>query len=181
MISRTRSKIRSSVKAIETLVARFRVVRGDGGGALVETALILMFLAPVMIIGTIEFASLAYAEIEIANAAHTGAAYALEYYQNPATCDFSTLPTDAIVTNAAQQEVTDITGMMSGSLTAAMATGCNGGAATTGNTVPSCTTGTLPYLQVTATATVSPWITYSFPGVPSTFTFTQKAILNIVN
>ncbi|HEX4286764.1 MAG TPA: hypothetical protein VHZ28_16850, partial [Terracidiphilus sp.] len=82
---------------------------------------------------------------------------------------------------AAQNDAPELTPMLKSSttLTVSMATGCNGGAATAGNTIPTCGTGVLPYVQVTAQATVVP-IT-KFVGLPNSMTLTSTATINLVN
>jgi hypothetical protein len=64
------------------------------------------------------------------------------------------------------------------SFTATMATGCGTGAAAAGSTVPSCTSGTLPYVQVTGTATVVPLIRFFST---TSLTMTSQAKINLVN
>ena len=127
----------------------------EAGSSLVELTLFMGLLAPVMLFGTCEVASLAYASIEVSNAAHAGAAYAaVTYMQNSKTA----LPTAAQVTTAAQNDVPDIAAFLKKgtSLTATMATGCTGGTATAGNTIPTTCAGALPFVQVTINATVVP-------------------------
>ncbi|HEY2468850.1 MAG TPA: TadE family protein [Terracidiphilus sp.] len=52
-----------------------KAVRGEEGSALVELALSLPMLC-LMLLGAAEFAKIAYASIEVSNAAHAGAVYA---------------------------------------------------------------------------------------------------------
>lgn len=56
-------------------VERLNVQFGEDGSALVELALTLPMLL-VMLLGAAEFATIAYAAIEVSNAAHTAAVYA---------------------------------------------------------------------------------------------------------
>lgn len=133
-----------------------------------------------MVFGTCEVASLAYASIEISNAAHAGAAFAAQNYNAK-----TVLPTAAQVTAAAQSDVPDAAAYLKPgtSLTAIMATGCTGGAATVGNTLPTNCAGAQPYVQVTVTATVVPPI--QLPGLfgsqPAQMTMNTSATIPLVN
>jgi Flp pilus assembly pilin Flp len=160
------------------LLARWRAVRGESGASLVEVALIVGILAPVMLLGTAGVAGLVYASIEVSNGAHAGAAYAAEYYIAHSN---SALPTSAQVTTAVQNDTHELTAVLKPgtTLTVTMATGCNGASATTGNSLPSCSSGVLPYVQVTTQATVIPFTKYA--GLPSSITMNSQAIINLVN
>jgi hypothetical protein len=168
--------------AISTGIAAFkaglRPLRRESGASLVEVALVIGILAPAMLFGTAGAAGLVYASIEVSDAAHAGAAYAAEYYiANSNTA----LPTSTQVASAVQNDAPELTAvLMPGtSLTVTMATGCNGGSATTGNSIPSCGTGVLPYVQVTTQATVVPFT--AFAGLPSSLTMSSRATINLVN
>jgi Flp pilus assembly protein TadG len=159
------------------MLARWKKIRGDEGSSLVELALVMAFLAPTMLFGTVQIATLVYASIEVSNAAHAGAAYAAQSYI--ASSD-TALPTQSQVTTAAENDSPEITGMLqsSSSFTATTATGCTGTAASTGNTVPKNCAAALPYVQVTVTATVVPFI--HFIG-PSQVTLNSIATIPLVN
>jgi hypothetical protein len=131
-----------------------------------------------MLLGTTGAAALIYSSIEISDAAHAGAAFAAQYYISNSN---TALPSTSQVTTAAQNDAPELTPMLKSgtTLTVSMATGCNGGAATAGNTIPTCGTGVLPYVQVTAQATVVP-IT-KFVGLPNSMTLTSTATINLVN
>jgi len=163
---------------LKRLFARANSLRGESGASLVEVSLILAILAPPLLCGTVGAAGLVYASIEVSNAAHAGAAYAAEYYiANSNTA----LPTTAQVTTAVQNDAPELTAVLKPgtSLTISMATGCNGGSATTGNSIPSCGTGVLPYVKVTTQATVLPFTAFS--GLPSSLTMSSQATINLVN
>lgn len=152
--------------------------RDEGGAALVETALILSLLGPPLLLGTAEIGGALNASIEVTNAAHVGAAYAAQYYiQNSS----SALPTTAQVTSAVQNEAPEVMNMLapSTSLVVTMATGCGTGTATTGNSLPSCSSGVLPYVQVTTQASVTPLI--YFPGLGKLLTINGGAVVNLVH
>lgn len=153
-------------------------LRDNSGGALVETALMIGLFAPTMLLGTTELAGLVYASIEVSDAAHAGAAYAAQSYV--ASSD-TALPTQAQVTTAAQNDAPEIASMLAPNttLSASMATGCNGSAASAGNTVPACAGNTLGYVQVTVQAQVTPLV--NFPGLPKSLTLASQATMNLVN
>jgi Flp pilus assembly pilin Flp len=157
---------------------RNRALREDTGASLIEVSLILGILAPAMLMGTAGAAGFVYASIEVSNAAHAGAAYAAEYYiANSNTA----LPTSSQVTSAVQNDAPELTAVLKPgtSISVTMATGCTGGAATTGNSIPSCSSGVLPYVQVTTQATVAPLTAFS--GLPSSITMSSQAVINLVN
>lgn len=168
--------------------SRLRFLRDENGGSLTETALILMFLAPILVCGTFELASLVFAGIETYNAAHAGVSFAAEFYENTAySSDTGTLPTQAQVQDAVNREVDDVSnsGLFSStSPSATIYTGCNNNSGvssgpTSGNTVPTCGTGYLPYVEVTVTNTITPSL--HFYGLPSSYTVSQTALINLVN
>jgi Flp pilus assembly protein TadG len=160
------------------LLDRGNVLRSENGASLVEVSLVLAILAPALLFGTAGAAGLVYASIEVSNAAHAGAAYAAEYYiANSNTA----LPTTSQVTTAVQNDAPELTAVLKPgtSLTISMATGCNGASPTTGNSIPSCGTGVLPYVQVTTQATVLPFT--AFAGLPHSITMSSQATINLVN
>lgn len=152
--------------------------RDESGASLVEVALIFGLFAPVMVLGTVEVGGLVYDAIEVANAAHAGAAYAAQFYIGSSGLS---LPAQTLVTTAAQNDEPEVTAFLASgtSLTVTMATGCNGGTATVGNAVPSCSGTTLPYVQVSTKATVVPLV--RFYGLPSTLNIASQATMNLVN
>lgn len=159
------------------MLARMKRRRGEEGASLVELALVVGIFAPVLIVGTAETSVLVYASIELSDATHAAAAYAAQYYIQSSD---TALPTNAQVSTAASNDSPELTNLLvhGTSLTATIATGCGSGAATTGNTVPSCSSGTLPYVQVTTSATVNTIFNY-LP--PNSFTMTSKAVISLVN
>jgi Flp pilus assembly protein TadG len=150
---------------------------GDGA-ALVETALILSLLGPPLLLGTVEIGGALNASIEMTNAANAGAAFAAQYYIKNSS---SALPTTAQVTTAVQNEAPELLNQLAPgtSLTVNVATGCGTGTGTAGNSVPSCSAGVQPFVQVTTQATLSPLI--RFPGLTSLLTIKGGAIVNLVH
>lgn len=64
-----------SIASFEPVGQRFQnVLRQDGGGALIETALVIPILF-FMLLGAMEFGMVEYASIEVENAARAGAQY----------------------------------------------------------------------------------------------------------
>jgi Flp pilus assembly protein TadG len=151
-------------------------VRGEDGASLIELALLVGILGPVLLLGTAEVSMLLYASIELTDATHAAASYAARYY----SLNSKTLPTQSQVTTAATNDAPELQNMLaSGStFTATIATGCGTGGATTGNTVPSCTSGTLPYVKVTGSATIVPAFKYLNL---SSIAMTSQAQINLVN
>ncbi len=149
----------------------------ESGASLVETAFFLALFAPLLMLGTFEMGGLVYASLEVSDAAHAAAAYAAQYYMANSG---SALPTQSQVTAAAENDAPELLSMLkSGTqFTATIATGCGTGSATTGNSVPSCGSGTLPYVQVSAQATVTPMI--QFLGFIKSPTLASQAQINLV-
>jgi Flp pilus assembly protein TadG len=155
-----------------------RFTRAEGGSALVETALILALLGPPLLLGTVEIGGALNASIEMSNAAYAGAAYAAQYYIQHTS---SALPTATQVTAAVRNEAPELLNQLapSTSLTVNMATGCGTGSPTAGNSVPSCSTGVQPFVQVTTQASVSPLI--RFPGLTNLLTLRGGAVIKLVH
>ncbi|MFZ0744669.1 MAG: hypothetical protein WAM85_09680 [Terracidiphilus sp.] len=171
-------KILRHCLATPCILALLKKLRDDGGGSLVEVALIFALFVPTMVLGTVYVASMEYASIEVSDAAHAGAAYAAQVYiANSNTA----LPTQSQVTAAARNDAPELPNMLASgtSLSATMSTGCGTGTATAGNTVPTCSSGTLPYVQVTTQATVIPMV--QLLGFAASSTMSARARINLVN
>ena len=159
------------------MFSRWKRLRTEGGASLVELALVLGIAGPVLVLGTLEIAVFVYSSIELTDATHAAADYAAQYYIQSSS---TSLPTQDEVTTAAKNDAPELLNMLKSgtSLTATIATGCGTGTAVSGNTIPTCTSGNLPFVQVTGTATVSPIATY-FSISP--ITMTSKAKIDLVN
>ncbi|MFZ0962635.1 MAG: TadE/TadG family type IV pilus assembly protein [Terriglobia bacterium] len=134
----------------------------EHGASLVEFGLMLPFLA-LLLLGVIDFGRAYYVQIEVSNAAYTGALYGT---QNP---------TDTTgMQNAATGDAADITGM---SAAATYGCECSDGS----NAVPSCSSrpscgvNVLNYVQVTTSATYKPM--FPWPGIPSSISLGGSAKL----
>jgi len=171
-----------SKKRLRQLVRKLRLrclrSASENGSSLVETALILSILGPPLLLGTVQIGGVLNSSIEISNAAHAGAAYAAQYYIQHTS---SSLPPQTNVVTAVQNEAPELMRMLAPStnLTVNMSTGCGTGVATAGNSLPSCSPGVQPFVQVTTEASVSPII--RFPGLPGAMTIRGNALVNLVH
>lgn len=150
-----------------TLALRSRL-RHDMGQAMVELAL-LMPIFVLLIVGAAEFGRLAYAAIEVTNAARAGGAYGA---QNHITASDNTN-----IQLAATSDGSNVTG-----LTATSSHFCycsTGGSVSCTNALASCTSPAriIEYVQVNTTANVSP--IFNYPGISKTFTVTGQAIMRV--
>jgi Flp pilus assembly protein TadG len=153
----------------------FRHYRSEEAGqAFVELALVLPIFT-VLVLGAVEFGRLAYAAIEVGNAARAGVAYAAQSH--------TTAQDSANITLAATNEAPEIT-----NLTATPSYSCS--CESTGGTIATpgdCTTispaaGSCPspsrivlFVQVNTSATVN--TLFHFTGFPNSVTLTGKAIM----
>ena len=144
-----------------------RDLREDKGQAFVELALVLPIFV-LLLVGIAEVGRLAYATIEVSNAARAGVAYA---GQNHTTAQDSTN-----IQLAATQDAPDVTSLTA---TTSQSCACESSAGVMG-AFGSCTSistaaGSCPspsrivlYVQVITTAPVN--TVFHFPGIPSTVT-----------
>ena len=132
------------------------------GQALVETALVLPILVTILI-GAAEMARVAYAAIEVANAAHAGAQYGA---QNGYTASETTG-----IATAASNDAANLTGMTT---TSSYSCVCSDGTAST------CQTSDCSSSHIEETLTVNTSVTYDpvihLPGIPKTYTLKGQAI-----
>ena len=137
-------------------------VDDESGQSLVEAALTISLLITV-VVGAAEIARVAYAAIEVANAAHAGAQYGS---QSGYTASDSTG-----IATAASREAANLT-----TLTTTSSYSCvcsDGNASTCANT--DCTnTHIEQILTVNTQATINPLI--HIPGLPTTYTLKGKAV-----
>lgn len=135
---------------------------GEAGQALVETALtVSLFL--VLLIGAAEFARLAFAAIEVANAAEAGAAYGA---QNGSTANDTTG-----IQTAAKNDASNLTSMTA---TASTSFICSDGMASTGLNTDCPNSHIEEIITVNTQATVNPLL--YVPGLPKTYRVRGKAI-----
>ena len=141
----------------------------DRGQSLVELALMFPIFI-LLLVGAAEFGRLAYAAIEVSNAARAGASYGS--LTHITASDYTNIEL------AATKDAANLTGVTA---TAVDFCQCSSGAAT-----PDCTKALTPcpspariieYVQVNTTATVGPL--FHYPGLPHTFTLTGQAIMRV--
>lgn len=156
-------------------LARRRNLRDDAGQALVELALVVPLLT-LILVGAAEVGRIAYAAIEVNNAARAGVAYASQ--SHTAASDTPN------ITLAATNEAPDVSGM---TVTAANACSCatvpaGGGVSytpiTCSTALTSCTSPgrIMETVQVNTTATID--TAFHFPGIPNSLTLRGQAIMN---
>jgi len=149
-----------------------RLVRDDRAQALVETALSLTILT-LMMLGAVEFGSMAVAATEVSNAAKVAAQYAAQSH--------STASDLTGIQNAAKNEYHNPAGLTlvsptstSGYTCTCAGTGSSTSCTNNSTTSPSCSGG---YTEVMVTVTTQ--VTYTpmvhLPGLPSTFQLQGKA------
>lgn len=138
------------------------------GQALVELALTLPIYF-LLIIGAAEFGRLAYAAIEVANAARAGAAYAAQ--SNITASD------TAGIELAATQDAPNVTGVTATSSNSCVCS--TGGALVCTDALATCPSPAriIEYVTVHTTATVGPL--FNYPGLPHTFTLRGQAIVRV--
>jgi Flp pilus assembly protein TadG len=144
-----------------------RLVRKDESGqGLVELALGISLIT-VLLIGATEFGRLAYASIEIAEAAHTGAEYGS--LNHTAAADIANMKL------AATQSAPDVKGMTA---TATRVCTCANGTASTCLATDCSHSRLIEYVQVKTTAAVDPLI--YVPGLPKSYSIQSQATMVVV-
>lgn len=142
------------------------------GQAMVELAL-LMPIFLLLILGSAEFARLAYAAIEVSNAARAGVAYGAQTHITA-----SDVPG---ITTAALNEATNVSAMNAAGVSVSNFCTCTtGGSVVCTNALASCASPArvIEYVQVNTTANVNPLI--HLPGLPTTFTLHGQAIMRVL-
>ena len=142
--------------------------RGDRGQALVELALIFPVFI-LLLVGAAEFGRLAYAAIEITDAARAAVAYGA---QSGITASDSTGMQTAAVNDAP-----NVAGI---SAIAKQYCSCSsGGSVSCTNALASCASPArvIEYVQVNTTASVN--TIFKYPGLPKIFTMTGQAIMRV--
>lgn len=143
---------------------------GESGQALIETAITLtMFI--VMLLGVVEIGSLAYAAIQVTNAARAAVQYGDQ--------DVGTASDKTGMENAASLEapfLPNLKTVPTQSCVCADSTAC-----TFVGTVPSCaqSTNAIITIHVTTSATFTPFI--NLPGMPSTYTLHGEAYQQVLS
>jgi Flp pilus assembly protein TadG len=160
-------------------MARCRGLRGDGGDALIELAVLFSLVGVPLLLGTVQMGFLVYDSVEISNAANAGALYGMQTSGYAAS--------GAGITSAAQAEAADFGTKLT--VTPSTYYACTN--AVNGTQYPTSSytqtqaqakcTGTgnvaLEFVQVIASAAVTP--TIHCPGLPTTYTLTGKAVMEV--
>lgn len=135
---------------------------GEAGQALVETALVFPLLI-IILVGGAEMARVAYAAIEVANAAHAGAQYGA---QNGNAAGDTTG-----ISMAAGNDAANLTGMTT---TSSYTCICSDGSASTCQATDCTNSQIEQILTVNTTVTYDPVI--HLPGLPTSYTLKGQAI-----
>jgi Flp pilus assembly protein TadG len=158
------------------MIAHRIPVRDDMGQAFVELALVLPILL-LLLVGGVEVGRLAYADIEVSNAARAGVAYGMQS---------GTFASDSTgIINAAKQDAPNISNLAVDpptltcycETTAGVATAAS--CATITTNAGSCPSPSLivEYVQVNTWAQID--TAFHFPGIPSQVTLRGKAIMRV--
>jgi Flp pilus assembly protein TadG len=144
------------------------LIRDDMGQAFVELALVLPIFI-LLLIGAALFGRLAFAAIEISNAARAGVAYGSQNH--------TTASDNAGIQLAATQDAPDVTGLTA---TATQVCSCTSGTAITcANAGTTCISPgrIIESVQVNTSATVNSL--FNYPGMATTFTLHGQAIMRV--
>lgn len=166
-------------------------LRGDRGGALVELTIVVPLLILMMLAGA-EFGRLAYASIEVSNAARAGVAYGAQNHATAAeTGSIASGNNDAIAL-AAQNEapnISDMTATATDSCICQTVTVGTGGVlatsiscSTAGKTCPESATpaqvnNVVEYVKVNTQAEIDTM--FHYPGIPRSFTLNGVAQMRV--
>ena len=144
-------------------------IRSDAGQALVELALVLPVFI-LLLVGAVEVGRLAYASIEVSNAARAGVAYGSQNH---------TTASDTVnIQLAATKEAPNITSLQTPVVTQVCSCS-NGTSITCANAGTTCVSPAhiIEYVQVKTSAPVN--TLFHFPGIGSTVTFRGYAIMRV--
>jgi Flp pilus assembly protein TadG len=141
-------------------------LRAEQGDALIEVA-VGISICIALLLGAAECGRLAYAGIEVSNAAHTGAEYGAQSRTYAADT--------ANITAAAIQDASNIQGMTA---TATYFCQCSDGTTSTCAPTDCSASRIITYVQVNTSATVDPQV--YLPGLSKGYTLTGKAVMRVV-
>lgn len=154
------------------------LVCDDIGQAFVELALVLPIFI-LLVVGGVEIGRLAYADIEVSNAARAGVAYAMQ--------SSSKASDTAGIKNAAKQDALELPGLVvnnDGPPTLTCYCETAGVATAKSCTTISTDAGSCPspsviaeYVQVDTSALID--TAFHFPGIPNTLTLRGKSIMRV--
>jgi Flp pilus assembly protein TadG len=134
----------------------------ERGASLVEFALMLPFLS-LLFLGVIDFGRAFYIDVEVSNAAYTGALYGTQNHTDTTGMQ-----------NAATGDAPDVAGI---SAVASYGCECSDGTKTVAScaTQPVCTVNVVNYVKVTTSATYKPM--FPWPGIPASIAMQGSAKL----
>lgn len=145
----------------------WRAIRRDeAGSSLIELALLLPIFATILV-GSVEVAQLAYASIEVTNAARAGAEYGAQTH-------------DTAVDSTGMQNVATAAGPNVGNMQATATTFCtcsDGVSITCANAGTSCSARINEYVQVNTSASVTS--VFHIAGLPRTITLKGVAVQRV--
>jgi Flp pilus assembly protein TadG len=146
-------------------------LRAQDGSSLVEFALVLSFILTPLMLGVLEFGRVAWAEIEVTDAARAGVAYGAR-----------NLVTASDLTGMQTAASNDAADKLGGSMTPTASTICkcsDGNVMKCSNAATSCANPkhAMEYVQVTTKATIDPL--FYVPGLPKTYTVNGSAIMRV--
>lgn len=142
-----------------------RRLRGEKGQSLIELALMMPMFATI-IVGSAEFARLAYVSIEVTNAARAGAQYGAQ--SNITGADLTGMES---VATSAGPNVSSMTA------SASLSCVCSDGTSITCSNTTACTARIQEYVQVNTSAVVTPL--FHLPALPKTYTLTGVAVQRV--
>jgi Flp pilus assembly protein TadG len=156
---------------MKNLILKFaQRLRSDRGNALIELAIGMTVLTS-LILGAAEFGRIAYAAIEVNDAAHAGAAYGSG---NRTSGSIATGAANTNVTNAAKKDAPDVSGMTA---TAVYWCQCSDGSASTCGATDCTGSRIIEYVTVNTSGTVDPLV--YVPGLPKSYTVTGHAVMRV--
>lgn len=141
-------------------------MKGEGGQALVELALSMPLLIT-LLIGAVEFARMAFASIEVSNAALAGVQYGAQ--------DTTTAADTTGIQTAASNDAPDVT---LGTTTTSTSCICSDGSASACLSTDCSTSAIEKIVTVKTQATFTPLI--HVPGLPGTFTLHGQAVQKVL-
>lgn len=157
------------LRILEALMYERRIdIRDANGQAFIELALVLPLFI-ILLTGAAELGRLAYAGIEVSNAARAGVAYGSQNH--------STASDSAGIQLAATQDAPNITGLTA---TAIQSCSCTGGTSITcANAGTNCVSPAriIEYVQVNTQADIN--TVFRLPGIPNTLTLHGQAIMRV--
>jgi Flp pilus assembly protein TadG len=146
-------------------LGRRMAIRDTIGQSLIELALVAPLFI-LLLIGAAEFGRLAYAGIEVSNAARAGVQYGAQSH--------TTASDNSGMQLAATNDAANIAGV---SATATHSCSCADGSSSTCAATDCSASRIIEFVQVNTTATVDPLLYY--PGLPHTFTMRGQAIMRV--